>query len=288
MIRQKSFGNEKPTLFLVPTPIGNLSEMSPRALEVLNSVDVIACEDTRTSGQMLKHFNISKRLIAYQNFNEESSSRGIINLLSQGNNVALISDAGYPLISDPGQRIVNEASAAGFNVVPLSGPSAVLNAVVASGLIAQPFLFIGFLPSANGDRVKKLQEYKNYPMTMVFYEAPHRITKMLKSCLEVLGDRRICLCREMTKIHEEFIRGTISEVLEISDELKGEMVVVIEGNRDDYSKDIDMSIILNMVNESIEAGMSTSSAIREVSRQTGISKNRIYDLVHKDEQKGTC
>lgn len=288
MIRQKSFGNEKPTLFLVPTPIGNLSEMSPRALEVLNSVDVIACEDTRTSGQMLKHFNISKRLIAYQNFNEESSSRGIINLLSQGNNVALISDAGYPLISDPGQRIVNEASAAGFNVVPLSGPSAVLNAVVASGLIAQPFLFIGFLPSANGDRVKKLQEYRNYPMTMVFYEAPHRITKMLKSCLEVLGDRRICLCREMTKIHEEFIRGTISEVLEISDELKGEMVVVIEGNRDDYSKDIDMSIILNMVNESIEAGMSTSSAIREVSRQTGISKNRIYDLVHKDEQKGTC
>ena len=288
MIRQKSFGNEKPTLYLVPTPIGNLSEMSPRALEVLNSVDVIACEDTRTSGQMLKHFNISKRLIAYQNFNEESSSRGIINLLSQGNNVALISDAGYPLISDPGQRIVNEASAAGFNVVPLSGPSAVLNAVVASGLIAQPFLFIGFLPSANGDRVKKLQEYRNYPMTMVFYEAPHRITKMLKSCLEVLGDRRICLCREMTKIHEEFIRGTISEVLEISDELKGEMVVVIEGNRDDYSKDIDMSIILNMVNESIEAGMSTSSAIREVSRQTGISKNRIYDLVHKDEQKGTC
>lgn len=288
MIRQKSFGNEKPTLFLVPTPIGNLSEMSPRALEVLNSVDVIACEDTRTSGQMLKHFNISKRLIAYQNFNEESSSRGIINLLSQGNNVALISDAGYPLISDPGQRIVNEASAAGFNVVPLSGPSAVLNAVVASGLIAQPFLFVGFLPSANGDRVKKLQEYKNYPMTMVFYEAPHRISKMLKSCLEVLGDRRICLCREMTKIHEEFIRGTISEVLEISDELKGEMVVVIEGNRDDYSKDIDMSIILNMVNESIEAGMSTSGAIKEVSRQTGISKNRIYDLVHKDEQKGTC
>jgi 16S rRNA (cytidine1402-2'-O)-methyltransferase len=288
VIRQKSFGNEKPTLYLVPTPIGNLSEMTPRSIEILNSVDVIACEDTRTSGQLLRHFDISKRLIAYQNFNEETSSRGIVNLLSQGNNVALISDAGYPLISDPGQRVVNEASAAGFNVVPVSGCSAVLNAVVASGLIAQPFLFIGFLPSANNERVKKLQEYRAYPMTMVFYEAPHRITKMLKSCLEVLGDRRICLCREMTKIHEEFIRGTISEVLEISDELKGEMVVVIEGNRDDYSKDIDMSIILNMVNESIEAGMSTSSAIREVSRQTGISKNRIYDLVHKDEQKGTC
>ena len=288
MIRQKSFGNEKPTLYLVPTPIGNLSEMTPRSIEILNSVDVIACEDTRTSGQLLRHFNISKRLIAYQNFNEETSSRGIVNLLSQGNNVALISDAGYPLISDPGQRVVNEASAAGFNVVPVSGCSAVLNAVVASGLIAQPFLFIGFLPSANNERVKKLQEYRAYPMTMVFYEAPHRITKMLKSCLEVLGDRKCCLCREMTKLHEEFIRGTVSELIEISDELKGEMVVVMEGNRDDYSKDVDMSVIMQMVNESIEAGMSTSGAIKEVARKTGVAKNRIYDLVHKDEQKGTC
>lgn len=288
MIRQKSFGNEKPTLYLVPTPIGNLSEMTPRSIEILNSVDVIACEDTRTSGQLLRHFDISKRLIAYQNFNEETSSRGIVNLLSQGNNVALISDAGYPLISDPGQRVVNEASAAGFNVVPVSGCSAVLNAVVASGLIAQPFLFIGFLPSANNERVKKLQEYKAYPMTMVFYEAPHRITKMLKSCLEVLGDRKCCLCREMTKLHEEFIRGTVSELIEISDDLKGEMVVVMEGNRDDYSKDVDMSVIMQMVNESIEAGMSTSGAIKEVARKTGVAKNRIYDLVHKDEQKGTC
>ncbi len=288
MIRQKSFGNEKPTLYLVPTPIGNLSEMTPRSIEILNSVDVIACEDTRTSGQLLRHFDISKRLIAYQNFNEETSSRGIVNLLSQGNNVALISDAGYPLISDPGQRVVNEASAAGFNVVPVSGCSAVLNAVVASGLIAQPFLFIGFLPSANNERVKKLQEYRAYPMTMVFYEAPHRITKMLKSCLEVLGDRKCCLCREMTKLHEEFIRGTVSELIEISDDLKGEMVVVVEGNRDDYSKDVDMSMIMQMVNESIEAGMSTSGAIKEVARKTGVAKNRIYDLVHKDEQKGTC
>ena len=240
------------------------------------------------SGQLLRHFDISKRLIAYQNFNEETSSRGIVNLLSQGNNVALISDAGYPLISDPGQRVVNEASAAGFNVVPVSGCSAVLNAVVASGLIAQPFLFIGFLPSANNERVKKLQEYRAYPMTMVFYEAPHRITKMLKSCLEVLGDRKCCLCREMTKLHEEFIRGTVSELIEISDDLKGEMVVVMEGNRDDYSKDVDMSVIMQMVNESIEAGMSTSGAIKEVARKTGVAKNRIYDLVHKDEQKGTC
>jgi hypothetical protein len=289
MNRQKSFENEKPTLYLVPTPIGNLNEMTPRAIDILNSVDVIACEDTRNSGQLLKHFGISKRLIAYQNFNEASSTKGIINLLSQGNNVALISDAGYPLINDPGQRVVSEVTALGYNVVPISGCSAFLNALVASGLIAQPFIFIGFLPSSTHDCVKKLRLYQSYPMTLIMYEAPHRIEKMLQSCLDVLGDRHICIARELTKVHEEFIRGTISEILPIASELKGEMVVVIEGNQDDYEKDIDMGQILNMVNTSIESGMSTSAAIKEVAKQTGISKNQIYDLVHgKTDQKGVC
>ena len=289
MNRQKSFENEKPTLYLVPTPIGNLNEMTPRAIDVLNSVDVIACEDTRNSGQLLKHFGISKRLIAYQNFNEASSTKGIINLLSQGNNVALISDAGYPLINDPGQRVVSEVTVLGYNVVPISGCSAFLNALVASGLIAQPFIFIGFLPPSTHDCVKKLRLYQSYPMTLIMYEAPHRIEKMLQSCLDVLGDRHICIARELTKVHEEFIRGTISEILPIASELKGEMVVVIEGNQDDYEKDIDMGQILNMVNTSIESGMSTSAAIKEVAKQTGISKNQIYDLVHgKTDQKGVC
>ena len=289
MNRQKSFENEKPTLYLVPTPIGNLNEMTPRAIDVLNSVDVIACEDTRNSGQLLKHFGISKRLIAYQNFNEASSTKGIINLLSQGNNIALISDAGYPLINDPGQRVVSEVTALGYNVVPISGCSAFLNALVASGLIAQPFIFIGFLPPSTHDCVKKLRLYQSYPMTLIMYEAPHRIEKMLQSCLDVLGDRHICIARELTKVHEEFIHGTISEILPIASELKGEIVVVIEGNQDDYEKDIDMGQILNMVNTSIESGMSTSAAIKEVAKQTGISKNQIYDLVHgKTDQKGVC
>ncbi|WP_314231879.1 16S rRNA (cytidine(1402)-2'-O)-methyltransferase [Solobacterium moorei] len=289
MNRQKSFENEKPTLYLVPTPIGNLNEMTPRAIDVLNSVDVIACEDTRNSGQLLKHFDISKRLIAYQNFNEASSTKGIINLLSQGNNIALISDAGYPLINDPGQRVVSEVTALGYNVVPISGCSAFLNALVASGLIAQPFIFIGFLPPSTHDCVKKLRLYQSYPMTLIMYEAPHRIEKMLQSCLDVLGDRHICIGRELTKVHEEFIRGTISEILPIASELKGEMVVVIEGDQDDYEKDIDMGQILNMVNTSIESGMSTSAAIKEVAKQTGIPKNQIYDLVHgKTDQKGVC
>lgn len=289
MNRQKSFENEKPTLYLVPTPIGNLNEMTPRAIDILNSVDVIACEDTRNSGQLLKHFGISKRLIAYQNFNEASSTKGIINLLSQGNNVALISDAGYPLINDPGQRVVSEVTALGYNVVPISGCSAFLNALVASGLIAQPFIFVGFLPPSTHDCVKKLRLYQSYPMTLIMYEAPHRIEKMLQSCLDVLGNRHICIARELTKVHEEFIRGTISEILPIASELKGEIVVVIEGNQDNYEKDIDMGQILNMVNTSIESGMSTSAAIKEVAKQTGISKNQIYDLVHgKTDQKGVC
>jgi len=281
VIRQKSFENEKPTLFLVPTPIGNLSEMTPRAIEVLNSVDVIACEDTRTSGQLLKHFDIRKRLIAYQNFNEEASAAGIINLLSQGQNVALISDAGYPLINDPGQKVVMEAAAKGFNVVPLSEPNAMLNGLVASGLIAQPFIFVGFLPQGNGERNRKLAEYKNYPMTLVFYEAPHRIEKMMKSVLEIFGDRRCCIARELTKVHEEFLRGTVSELIPELEGLKGEMVVIVEGNRDDYSKDVDSDLIIRMVRESVELGMTISDAVRDAAKKTGISRNVIYRIVHQ-------
>ena len=283
MNRQKSFENDKPTLYLVPTPIGNLSEMSPRAVEVLKSVDVIACEDTRTSGQLLKHFEIKNRLITYQNFNEDPAAKGIINLLSQGRNVALISDAGYPLISDPGQRVVSEASAMGFNVVPLSGPNAMLNALVASGLVVQPFLFAGFLPAGRTDCLKKLREYRSYPMTLIFYEAPHRIEKMMKNCLEVLGDRRCCIARELTKMHEEFLRGTIRELLPELAGLKGEMVVVVEGNKDDYSSDVDYGEILTMVNEAVAAGMTTSAAIRQIASETGVSKNKIYELVHQQE-----
>lgn len=284
MNRQKSFENEKPTLFLVPTPIGNLSEMTPRAIEVLKSADVIACEDTRTSGQLLAHFDIHSRLIAYQNFNEDTSSRGILNLLRQGKNVALISDAGYPLINDPGQRVVSDAAAMGFNVVPLSGCNAMLNGLVASGLIVQPFLFIGFVPPGNTERLKKLREYRSYPMTLVLYEAPHRIEKLMNACLEVFGDRRCCIARELTKVHEEFLRGTISELIPELEGLKGEMVVIIDGNHEDFSKDIASSDLMSMVEKSIAMGMSTSDAIKMVAEQTGVPKNRIYKLVHQCEK----
>ena len=284
MNRQKSFENDRATLYLVPTPIGNLSEMSPRAIEVLNSVDVIACEDTRTSGTLLKHFDIHARLIACHNFNEQSSVKGIIALMEEGKNVALISDAGYPLINDPGQRVVSEVSEMGFNVVPVSGPSAFLNALVASGLIAQPFLFVGFLPQGNGERKKKLMEYRDYPMTMIFYESPHRIDRMLETCLEVLGDRKCTLARELTKKHEEFIRGTISEVLSIVDDIRGEMVILIEGKQTSDDDSLQEEDILTMVNTYINEGMSTKDAIKATVKATGLSKNEVYNLVVSQKQ----
>ena len=284
MNRQKSFENGQATLYLVPTPIGNLSEMSPRAVEVLNSVDVIACEDTRTSGTLLKHFEVHARLIAYHNFNEESSSRGIVALLEEGKNVALISDAGYPLINDPGQRVVSDVTEHGFNVVPVSGPSAFLNALVASGLVAQPFLFVGFLPQGNGERKKKLMEYRDYPMTMIFYEAPHRIDRMLESCLEVLGDRKCTLARELTKKHEEFIRGTISEVLSVVEQIRGEMVVVVEGKQKSQQDELSEEQILSMVNGYLGEGMSTKDAIKATVKATSLSKNVVYDLVVSQKQ----
>lgn len=281
MKRQKSFENERPSLYLVPTPIGNLSEMTPRAIEILNQADVIACEDTRTSGQLLAHFGIHKKLIACQNFNEENSAGGIVKLLSEGKNVALISDAGYPLINDPGQRVVQACVENDFNVIPVSGCSAFLNALVASGLVAMPFIYVGFLPSGATERRKKLAMYKDYPMTLVFYEASHRIVRMLEDVRDVMGNRQCTLARELTKVHEEFIRGTVEEILETADDLRGEMVVVLEGKKEDRAVELDMHAVLAMVNEAMQAGMSTSDAIRETARRTGISKNRIYEYVHQ-------
>lgn len=280
MKSQKSFSNDKPTLFLVPTPIGNLDEMTPRAIDVLKAVDIIAAEDTRVTGSLLKKFDINTRIIQHQSFNEAESSNGLINLLGKGYNVALVSDAGYPLVSDPGQNIVRKAAALGFNVVPLSGCNAALNALVASGLSVQPFTFIGFLNSGKTERIKELNKYKTLPTTLIFYEAPHRIEKMLKDALEVLGDRQACLAREITKCFEEFIRGSLSEILRECKNLKGEMVVVIDGFKEEKDPAIDMGHIINLVNEKMKEGLSTSEAIKETAKSTGVSKNIIYDVVH--------
>lgn len=276
-MNQKSFENNQKSLYLVATPIGNLSEMTPRAIEILNNVDVIACEDTRTSGVLLNYFNIKKRCIAYHNFNEKESANGIIKLLDEGNDIALISDAGYPLLCDPGVELSKRVIESGYNVIPISGSNAALNALVASGISVHPFFFYGFLNANQNHRLKQLEEHKNYDFTLVYYESPHRITKTLKDMYDVFGNRNVCIARELTKKHEEFIRTTLEEALAI-ESLKGEIVIVVEGK---VKETISQEIYLDELNALIDAGEKKSSAIKQIATKYNISKNELYDLIHK-------
>lgn len=282
MNRQKSFESDKPILYVVATPIGNLQEMTPRAISVLESVDVIAAEDTRNTKKLLAHFGIHTKLISHHQHNETQSANGLLELLRQGQNVALVSDAGYPLISDPGWVVTQKVIEEGFSVVPISGSNAMLNALVASGLDTKHFMFYGFLKSQEKERIKELNELKYFPYTLVFYEAPHRIKKMLNSCLQVFGNRQICLARELTKKHEEFIRGTIEEVLNIIDDIKGEMVIVVEGSKEEKFPDETsaMPLIHDQINSYIETGLTTNEAIKRVAKERGLSKNQIYKEYH--------
>jgi 16S rRNA (cytidine1402-2'-O)-methyltransferase len=284
MKRQKSFDNDRPTCYLVATPIGNLNEMTPRAIEILKQVDVIAAEDTRNTIKLLSHFSIETRMIAHHEHNETQSANGILSLLEAGQNVALVSDAGYPLISDPGEILVKKIIEAGFNVVPISGSNAILDALVASGLSPQPFLFYGFLPVSDKECKAQLNQLKAYPYTLIFYEAPHRIVKTLKKIHEIFGDRNACLARELTKRHEEFLRGLLSELIEASEELRGEIVVVVEGNKDEHLPDVDLSEVNEMITSYITNGIPASQAIRKVSEETGIPKNELYARYHQKDQ----
>lgn len=281
MRRQKSFESNTPSLYLVATPIGNLSEFSERAIEVLNEVDIIACEDTRTSSKLLSHFGITTKTIAHHKHNEKVSSDGIIKLLEEGKNVALISDAGYPLISDPGYVLCQEVIEAGYHAIPVSGSNAMLAALVASGLSTEHFMFYGFLESTSSKQKKELELLKEYPFTLIFYEAPHRINKTLASLLEVFGNRNICIARELTKKHEEFIRCTLEESIEL-EELKGEIVIVVEGCSD--VKEWDDDSIIELVDSYVAEGISTKDAIKKVSKDIDVAKNRVYEIVLKNKQ----
>ena len=282
MIRQKSFESNTSTLYLVPTPIGNLQEMTPRALDILKEVSVIAAEDTRNTKKLLRAYGIDTMLMSHHEHNQQVSIPKIIERLENGENVAVVSDAGYPLVSDPGQKLVQETISHGFNVVSVSGANAAMNALVASGLSCYHYLFYGFLDNKSSKRKKQLEEIKTIPYTTIFYEAPHRIEDTLQDMLDVLGNRQMCLARELTKMHEEFLRGTISEILDVVDELRGEMVIVMDGNHEDKTKAIDMNTIIEMVNASVENGMSTKDAVKDAAKKTGISKNRIYDAVNSN------
>ena len=275
--------NNKATLFLVATPIGNLSEVSERTIAVLNDVAVIACEDTRNTLKLLSHFDIHTRMITYHNFNEEESTKGIIKLLEEGNDVALVSDAGYPLISDPGYELVNEVIERGFNIVTVSGPNAALNALVASGLKTAHYLFYGFLNSKQSQARKELEELKEFPYTIIFYEAPHRIEKTLSLMHEVLGDRKACLARELTKLHEEYHRGSLSELCRMHD-LKGEMVLIVEGY-EKQKEEISIDELLAEVEELVKKGVKAKDAVAEVSSKHGCSKNILYNAYIKKKEK---
>ena len=281
MNRQKSFENEKPTLYLVATPIGNLSEMTYRAVETLKNVNFIAAEDTRNTVKLLNHFEIDTKLISHHEHNLVTSIPKIIQLLEEGNDIALVSDAGYPAISDPGYELVKAAITKDINIVPISGANACLNALVVSGIAPQPFLFYGFLDHQDKKKKKELELLKKYQETIVFYEAPHRIKKTLKLMLDIFGNRHIALCREITKKHEEINRGTIEEILTVVDDMKGEMVIVVEGAIDVEEDVVFEQSIEEHVNEYIEKGMSTKDAIKEVAKQRNVSKNVVYQEYHQ-------
>lgn len=283
MNRQKSFEkSSQGKIYLVPTPIGNLSEISQRIKETLESADYIACEDTRNTGKLLQLLNIKKPLISHHEHNQKVSIPKILSLLMEGKNIAVCSDAGYPLISDPGSGLIQSALNEKISVISMSGPNAAINALVASGLECRHYLFYGFLDSKSSKRKKELEELKTVPYTLIFYEAPHRIEAMLKDMLECLGNRKICLARELTKIHEEYIRGTVEEVLEVCASLKGEMVVVVEG----YIKiqeEFSWEKAIERVNAYIEQGNKTKQAVNLTAKELGCSKNELYDIYHKQK-----
>lgn len=276
----KSFDEAKPTLYLVPTPIGNLQEITQRAMDVLKGVDVIAAEDTRNTKKLLMAYGIQKPLISHHEHNQASSIPVILDYLKDGKSVAVVSDAGYPLVSDPGANLVKEVINNDFAVVSLSGANAAMNALVASGLSCVHYLFYGFLENKSSKRKKQLEELKEFPYTLIFYEAPHRIESMLQDVLEVLGDRNMCLARELTKLHEEYIRGTVSEVIQVAKDKKGEMVVIIEGKPIE-EESFDMDTAIKKVDEYIKQGLKTKEAIKKAATELGCSKNELYDEYHK-------
>lgn len=284
MNRQKSFENQKPTLFVVATPIGNLNEMTYRAIQVLKDVDYIAAEDTRNTVKLLNYFDISTKLVSHHEHNLMTAIPKIVHDLKNGLNIALVSDAGYPAISDPGYELVKEVIKEGMNVVPISGANACLDALVVSGIAPQPFLFYGFLDRNDKNKKKELEKLKKYQETIVFYEAPHRIKKTLKLMYDILGNRSIALCRELTKKHEEINRGTIEEILSVIDDMKGEMVIVVEGSHEEFQDQplVFEQSIVEHVEEYIEKGMSTKDAIKEVAKERKLSKNIVYNEYHKN------
>ena len=276
--RELNFEGPSPILYLIATPIGNRGEMTPRALEILSSCDFIAAEDTRNSGQLMAFFHIDKPFISCHEHNEEESSAKIIALLKQGKKICFMSDAGYPCLSDPGQRLVANCLDNGIKVAVTSGPNAAINALACSGLDSTHFHFEGFLPAKESERVARLNELVTNPDTLIFYESPHRIFKTLLAMSATLGERKAVLARELTKAHEEFIRGTLPELCLLDEaSLRGEMVLVVEGAKKTRASLSDNEIALALKDQ-LEWGRTPKEAIKAVCQSNDLPKNRVYEI----------
>lgn len=277
-------------LYLVATPIGNLEDMSVRALRLLKEADVIAAEDTRNTRKLCNYFDIDTPLVSYHEHNVEYGGEKLLGYLREGKIVALVSDAGLPCISDPGADIVVKAIEEGFAVVPVPGANAAISALIASGLTPQPFFFHGFLSRNKKERRQQLEQLKKREETILFYEAPHRLKETLKDFELVLGNRRIVLARELTKKFEEFLRGTITEAVEWSqsEEIRGEFCIVLEGNLNAVDEDMEetywaaMSVVEHVDYIIANQAVTSKEAIKEVAKLRQVSKRDIYNEYHSE------
>lgn len=271
-------------LYIVGTPIGNLSDFSPRAVETLQKVDFIAAEDTRVSLKLLTHFGIQKPLISYHEHNLRERGEYILSRIENGESCAIVTDAGMPCISDPGEDLVRLCAQRGIEMHVVPSPTAAMSALAISGLPTSRFSFEGFLSVTKKQRREHLDEVKYFRRTLIFYEAPHKLVYTLTDMLEAFGNRRIALCRELTKIHEEVLRGTISEMIEYYKEKspKGEYVLIIEGaSEEETTEEITLEKACEMAERLISDGRKASDACKEIAKLTGFAKSEIYNIVSK-------
>lgn len=278
MKRELNFEGSSPLLYLIATPIGNLKEVSPRAIEVISEMDFVAAEDTRNSGKLLSLLGIKKPFISCHEHNEEEASEKIVKLLLEGKKVCYMSDAGYPTVSDPGVRLVRKCLENDIKISVVSGPSAAINALACSGLDSTHFYFQGFLPPKEQERNRVLNDLAKREETLIFYESPHRIALTLIAMAATLGNRKAVLARELTKTHEEFVRGTLPELAALDPaSLLGEMVIVVEGKTNSPAEITDDQIALALRDE-LEWGRTSKEAIASVAKNSGVPKNRVYAI----------
>ena len=274
---QKSYNNTS-SLYLIPTPIGNLEDITIRALNTLKSVDIILCEDTRNTGILLNSYDIHKKLISCHEYNESNMVQFVVSSLKKGNNIGFVTDQGTPIISDPGFLVVRAVIDAGYNVISLPGATAFVPALTVSGIEPSPFLFFGFLNSKQQKQISELKSLKNYKCTLIFYESVHRIKSTLQNMLDIFGNRNIAICRELSKIHEEILRSNIKNAISLVDNMKGEFVLIVEGNKEiiDYSN-LD---VLDHVKMYVEDGMNEKDAVKLVAQERHVAKSVIYNEYH--------